>query len=114
MIFLVIRCLMHILVLMAFVLFTMPSFAVNMNGMGEMAEEHSCCDQVTNKACDKNSSCDDSPCGTQCMTHSCVQTQTLHSSILAYVPVSLKTLFAIYNEQFDSFVVYLLKRPPKI
>ena len=34
----------HILALIAFVLFTMPSFAVDMNGMDRMAEEHACYD----------------------------------------------------------------------
>ena len=135
------KCLMHIMVLLAFVLSTMPGFAMAMpasmtdhqmmshnktveqlsahdnqhHASSDMAVDHSCCkdEQATdNKDNDDQKKCCGGDC--QCMMDGCAKTQSLHQTLSsAFGAVSKKLSFITSNERHDDSIAYLLKRPPK-
>lgn len=132
--------LMHIMVLLAFVVSTMPSLAMAIpspmtdhqmmshktieqsdgqhkqhHASTDMKTDHSCCKdkQVNNnQGNDNNKKCCDGDC--QCMMNGCAKTQSLqHTLSSTFSAVSKKLLFITSNERHDDSVAYLLKRPPK-
>ena len=130
--------LMHIMVLLAFVVSTMPSLAMAMpasmtdhqmmshkmaeeadgqqhHASTDMAADHSCCKDKQandNQGNDDHKKCCDGDC--QCMMNGCAKTQTLHQTLSsAFSAISKKLSFITSNERHDDSIAYLLKRPPK-
>jgi len=130
--------LMHIMVLLTFVVSTMPSLAMAMpasmtdhqmmshkmaeqaddqqhHASTDMATDHSCCKDKQandNQGNDDHKKCCDGDC--QCMMNGCAKTQTLHQTLSsAFGAVSKKLSFITSNERHDDSIAYLLKRPPK-
>lgn len=130
---------MHVLVLLAFVVSTVPGLAVAMPADHQMTSQkaleqtgnhhnqhhhasagmkihHSCCDDkqpadIQNKY--GNEECCDAGC--QCMMNSCAKTQAMHhSSSIAFAAAGKEFMFIASNEHHDDSVIYLPGHPPKV